>query len=259
VNEPWPPPNGNEPFFGVSVLVFLVWALGHHLVRRERRPAFYVPFAALAVIFASYVRAPGFAWRYCGDFWPLLALVGAHYVHALPRAANRFLGLRLALVLLVCTVGGFRRYVTPSLPTIEMLDASGERALASDFLRARYDTGLSSPARVECGRVPRWPYQNGLGWNADCSVDTFTNFFVGVSATADGAHEVRFETEGMSAPALRLYLNGRIYEAARDGERYVAHVRLDPAALHTPTVMGTIEWASEASAEPGRLIAIEIV
>ncbi len=249
-----------EPFFGLPVLVFLIVTLAAHLVRKDRRAAAYLPYATLLFVFLQYLRGWGFTWRYCGDFWPLVALVAVHSVWFLPSAADRYLGLPLALAFAACTRGKFLDEVKPEIGSIRKIDPGGEPGIAAEFDRYYLeDRGPMPPSRVQCGKVARGIYHNGLGWNDDCTVDTASNFFIGVPKKATDDYELRFTTRGITSPTLRVYLNGRIYTASRRGDdEYVAPVQVRYCALHQPMLMGAIEWTRAFDPPTGKLLAVEL-
>ena len=262
MSEVRPPANSSDAFFGLGCLAFLLWTFGHHLVRRERRLEVYVPFAMLVFMFYEFSTGPGFAWRYVGDFWPVLALIGVHYVRYMPASFADFLGLRLAIVLGFLSYGSMGKDVETALTTIDKLDDDGVKNLDADFTRSLEAVDPPLPSRLTCGHVPWWPYHNGHGWNSNCTTDTFSNFFLGVPRKNGRYYRVRFETEGVQAHTLRIYVNGRVYTARREGDAYVADVRIDYAKLHAPTVMATIEWTREFEPGPGKLgklLTVEIV
>jgi hypothetical protein len=259
MSEVRPPANTAEPFFGLGCLVFLVWTLAHHLVRRERRLEVYVPFAAFAFMFYEFSTGPGFAWRYAGDVWPALVLIGVHFVRTMPPSFASFIGLRLAFVLGLLSFGSMGKDIETAVTTIDKLDDGGVKNLDADFKRSLETIDPPMPSQLKCGHVPWWPYHNGHGWNSNCTTDTFTNFFLGVPKKNGRYYQVRFETEGVQAHTLRLYLNGRVYTARHEGDGYVADVRIDYAKLNMPTVMGTIEWTQDSEPKPGKLLSVEIV
>jgi hypothetical protein len=246
-------------FFGSPVLVFLIWTLGHYLVRRERRLAVYVPFVALLALFFKFATTVGFAWRYTGDFWPLFALIAAQYVYTLPIAMTGALGLRLALVFYLAYAGGFKRYIEPAIPTISKLEDYEVAQLPAAFETARWGVDPPLSNRIECGSVPAWPFHNGQGWSSACTVDTYSNVFLGVPKKSDSHYELRFRTQNIDSPTLRVYVNGRIYTARRSGTLYTAAVKIDYAALHAKAVMATVEWTPEFDPPDGRMLAIELV
>lgn len=255
-----PPANSSEPFFGLSYLVFVLGTLAHHLlVRRERRLAVYVPYATYFVMFYAFAKGPGFAWRYAGDFWPCMAMMGVNYVRYLPASMEARFSIRVAAIMgLLCAVSMCKDIETATR-TIDTLDDASAKRLSSDFERSFAFTDPPLASQLTCGHVPRWPHHNGHGWDSNCRVDTFTNFFLGVPEKDRPFYQVRFEAEGVNEPTLRLYLNGRIYTARREGDRYVARVNVDYGQLHTPTVMGTIEWTQDLDPKPYKLMSVEII
>jgi hypothetical protein len=256
-------PFWNEPFFGMGVLGALTWTSTHHVVRRERRLAVYVPYLAMAFLFLAFVlRGTGFAWRYAADFWPLLWLVAAQYTLTLPARARRFVFDWPAAVFVAGVAAlSYTRHVAPERPSIRTLDARGVAAMEMPqrFQLARYGTDPAFPARVACGDSISWPYDGGAGWAPDCTVDTFTNIYLGVRSKADAHYELRLDTAAMDAPSIRVYVNGSFYTARRDGSVYRAEVKIDCSALTTPTVMATVEWTRGFEAPGGKLLAVELV
>jgi hypothetical protein len=257
------PPSGEayatQPFFGFVVFILVLWILLHHLARRDRRLSLYVPFAALVCLFASYVLAgSGFMWRYVGDFWPLIVLVCVQYVHTLPAAANRALGLRLAVVFVACGTAGFYSLVKPALGTLDTLTA--ETAPQWDaFTNSRWSMDPPVPTRLDCGRPLASIFKNGDGWASDCSVGSFTSVFVGVPFKRSDSYEIRYHVQGDAPPEARLYVNGKRYVARREQDAYVAAVQLSYATMTSPTVAATIEWSRDELAPPPlRLQSIEI-
>ncbi len=253
-----------DPFLGIAVLGVLVWILARHLARRDRRPAVYVPFLAMAVMFAGYVAsAAGFSWRYAADFWPLIVLAAVHHVRALRPEANRALGLPLALALGATSVACYARTIEPAVSTLDMYDPNGPKttpaAMWDDFEKARNDKDGALPSRYKCGDPAPWPFHNGQGWKADCTVDTFTNLFLGIPAKGrDYRYLLKLTTTGMSASTLRVYVNGGIYTAQRDGEGYWLVVPIHRERFTSPIVMTTIEWTRELEPQGGRLLSVEL-
>jgi hypothetical protein len=249
-----------EGFLGIHVLVGLAWLLGQAVARRARGLALFVPFAAMALLFVEFVAAhAGFAWRYAADFMPLIAIACVQYVRALPASANRFLGARLAALLATLGVLAYARHVLPARETIE---TAGPRELATmerDFLASRWGTDAPMPSRLTCDAPPDGPYENGAGWAPDCTVDTFTNVYLALPEKADGRSTLRMEAPGMAAETLRVYVDGRIYQARREGDAYRAELDLRRDAMHSPVVMATVEWTREATPPAGALLSIEIV
>ena len=203
-----------EPFFGVAVLFVLGWILLHHLVRRERRLAVYVPLAGLLALFGVYVSAgAGFAWRYTGDFWPLIVLACVEYVRVLPAAANRLLGAPLALGFTAISAAVYLRQIEPAETTVLTLAPEKAAVQWDAFNDSRWAMDAPVPSHIECGDRLVALVNNGLGWSPGCFVNTFTNVYLGVPAKRDDGYIVRFQVEGASDPTLEVYVNGRIYTA----------------------------------------------
>ncbi len=260
------PPAGqpyfSAPFFGVTVLAVLAWMSFHHLARRDRRLADFVPFAALLFLFANFVHAAaGFAWRYEGDFWPFILLACVQYVHRLPRGANPLLGWPLALVFIGCSAVGYYGYVAPALTTLEVVDEKSEAGMWDQFTNSRYSGDPPIPSRLSCGDNMTWPLNNGLGWyGSACAVDTFTNVYLGVRPKRDDDYVLQFGAVGIGSPTLTVYVNGRSYKAYRSGDTYRAHVRIHYDWLTSPIVVVTIEWTSDMDAPPGvRMTSVELL
>jgi hypothetical protein len=256
-----------EPFFGLAVLVLLVWTLLHHVVRRERRLSIYLPYATLVVFFVAFVfGVPGAAWRYAYDFWPLIVVTCVQYARSLPPPTMRKMSWPLAAVFAVSSFACYRRNVEPALATLEITDArepgTSPTAMWEDFSNSRYSSDPPLPSQFKCGDHLSWPFHNGQGWSSggsDCRVDTFTNVFLGVPAKSDDHYELRFTTKGMTEPTLRVYVNGRIYVAHRSGDVYSVPLEIRTQAFASPIVMTTIEWTSAFDPRPGELLSIELV
>jgi hypothetical protein len=253
---------GTEAAFGAGVLVVVAWILLHHLARRERRVAIYLPFAGLGLLFGDYViLGGGFAWRYAGDFWPLIALIVVQYIRGLPRAKYRgAFGFRVALVLGVLAYVEFHRNVTPVVEKIETLDAASAALLKDHFAEARWGMDHNLPTRLECGEDVTVHYYRGReGWGPACTVDTFTNVYLGVPEKGERRYELRLDTRGFARPSVRVYVNGRFYTAVRDGETYRAEVDIDYAALKASAVQVTVEWVRGFEVPTGSLAAVELI
>jgi hypothetical protein len=261
--EDRPPPDGgcysHEPFFGMAVFALLAWMLFHQLRRRESRLALYAPTGVIVLLFGTFVWAgAGFAWRYAGDFWPLIVIATVQYIRFLPRAATPLLGLPLAFALLLSSFATYIRDIEPSVSTLQTLDEPTAATMWDDFSNSRYAQDKPLSSHMKCGDHPDWPYHNGQGWLVGCRVDTFTNFYLGVPSKTDTHYQLMFKTEGVSVPTLRVYLNGRIYTARRAGDSYVADVDIHFDRLTSPIVMATIEWTREFDPPPYKLISIEL-
>jgi hypothetical protein len=261
-----------EPLLGPVVLALLVWIIARYLRRpRERRLAVYLPFGAMALLFAAYVSAGSqFAWRYVGDFLPLVVLACVQRVQAgrrtdaedaaAPDPRPSPLTPRLAKVLFWGGFVYFFRYLIPFQwsTRAEVLDAREVAALAADFQESRWGHDSPVPSRLTCGGPRGAFFHDGLGWNADCSVYTFTNVYLGVPPREDGRYRLRIAASGFDSPALRVYVNGRIYLAAKQDGGYVADVTISNAALTSPIVMATVEWVRALDPPAGRLLSIEL-
>jgi len=262
------PPDGQsyhlDPFLGPVVLVVLVWMLLHHVVRRERRLAVYLPYATFVALLLAYAHnVVGFAWRYAGDFWSLVVLACVHYVQSLPRGRSRVLGVPLAAVLGVASFALYTRNVTPALETIKIVDPRdpGRPRLAvwDDYVKSQEPTDRRLPSRVACGDDVSWPFHDGEGWMQGCRVGTYTNLYVGVPAKSrDDHYQLRFTTKDMTQPILRVYLNGRIYVAYKSGDTYNVDARIHYDDLASPIVMTTIEWTRGEDPPGGQLLSVEL-
>jgi predicted outer membrane lipoprotein len=249
-----------EGYLGLHVLVGLGWMLWHHLARGRRSLASLVPFAAMALLFVDYVVAcAGFAWRYAADFMPLVAIACVQYVRSLPPAANRWLGWPLAAAFVALGALAYERHVVPARATIETAGPRELASMESAFRRSRWGTDAPMPSRLTCDEPPEGPYLNGAGWAPDCTVDTFTNVYLGLPEKAYGRYALRMEAPGIAAETLRVYVDGRIYTARKDGITYGADLDLHRDAMHSPTVMATVEWTREATPPVGTLAWIEIM
>jgi hypothetical protein len=260
------PPAAHESFFGLTVLAILVWIAFSYVTRRERRVALYAPLAGIGLMFATYAFAgAGFAWRYVGDLWPFVILACVQYVRSLPTTANKLVGVPLAAVLCACALGGYRRSLEPwqaegfygdQWETLAPADAA---SMWDSFKKARWGVDKPLPSQIRCGDYASWPPGNAQGWYTGCGVDFVTNVYLGVPRrAADDHYEVRFKTLEMTPPTLRVYVNGRIYTATRDGNEYRASVWIPYARLHSPIVMATVEW-SRGQPLSGKLLSIELV
>jgi hypothetical protein len=254
-----------EPYLGAGVGVVLLWTLLHHAFRRERRLALYLPHVAFAGIFAVYVNSgAGFAWRYVGDFMPLVFLAGVQYVQTLPLAASSVLGWPLAAVLLTGAYVSIKHDVEPSKNHTENLDASQVARMWQDFEATRGGQDKTLPSSVRCGAAPDWPHfnvfwrSNPLGWSRDCTVGTITEVFLGVPPKPDDSYVVRFETGAMSPKSAQVYVNGRMYTAQKVGTTYETHVQIHYASLTSPVVLVSIEWIHALVPGDGKLLAASI-
>jgi hypothetical protein len=249
----------HNPEFGMAVLVALGWMLLHQLRRRESRVALYVPAAITALLFGTYVWAgAGFAWRYVIDFWPAIVLAGVQYVRFLPRTAQPLLGYPLALAFVAFNWAGYNHYIKGSATNNEVLDDPGKEAMWDQFTNWRWGQDKPLANRAKCGEKDHWILHDFQGWKDQCTVDTFSNVFLGVPYKSEDRYQLKFKTEGFTSRVLRVYVNGRIYPAFLTGDTYQADVSIRYSRLTSPIVMATIEWTREFEAPPGKMEWIEL-
>jgi hypothetical protein len=256
--EPRPPWNSHEAFLGPWVLAFVGWVTAHYVARRERRAALYVPIVTCVVLFFNYARTVGFAWRYIGDFWPLLVVIAVQYATWLPSGVGRLPHLRMAACFWILSLVIFRTQVEPAVPTIQNASEGQIAGLSAAFTQSRYSEDPELPSRIACGAVPSWPYHNGEGWSASCGVDSYTDVFLHVPKRGDEHYELRFATRDFDMPVVRVFVNGRLYTATRNGQEYEVPVTLHYGRLTTPTVMVAVEWTPKSVALAGKLLWIEL-
>jgi hypothetical protein len=258
--EEHPPAAAHEPLLGPGVLAALVWILVHLVARRERRLSPYVPFVAFCAVFGCYVAAGGgLAWRYEGDFWPLVVLAAAEYVRTLPRSGLG--GFRLPATG-VLAMAGYAAYARTAEPwpsggyygdRWETVSGSGDWA---SFLKSRWEKDNPQPSRRTCADHVDGLPAGRVGWNDGCDVDIVTSTYLGVPAGGDGL-VVRLETEGLGQPPLAVLVNGRKYRLERTASGYEAPVVIRQSRLYEPLVLVTVEWARDDS-PGGKLKAIEL-
>lgn len=245
--------------------MFLVWTLIHYVSRRERRLAFYVPYAALAFIFVSFVNAgAGMAWRYVGDFWPLVLLIGVQYARTLPLVTTSTLGLPLAAVLLTGAYSAYKHDIAPAQKRFDAFDPSAAPRMWADFEKTRAAQDKAMPTTLRCGSVPDWPRfdvfwrSNPISWSPSCDVSTVTEFFIGVPPKQSDSYVLSLKTEGMKPPSILLWVNGHLYTARKVGDAYQADVRIRYASLSSPTIFVSIEWQHDLLPVPGKLDEVEL-
>jgi hypothetical protein len=253
-----------DPFFGPGILVLLVGMLYGLIRRRERRLFLYVPHAAIVALFGTFVaRGDGFAWRYVGDFWPLILLASVQYVLTLPAAAVMPYDLRLTKIMFWTGFAAMARFWVPWEwdYRADVLHPQEVDALEGQFEAARWQTEGPLPTRLSCDKLPDpdVPYHNGLGWKPGCSVGTYTNVYLGVLPRAQDHYTLRFETQGVTDATLKVYVNGGVYTARRSGDTYEADVTIHYAALTSPSVMITLLWTRDNEPPPVKLLSIELV
>ncbi len=258
-----------EPYLGPVVLAMLVWFVVSLLRRRERRLAPWLPYAAMAALFAAFVRrGDGFAWRYVGDFWPLVLLAAVQHVRALPPGCARPLDGRTVHVFLWGGLLALAHFLAPwpASPDrrngggpAEVLPTSDAARMERDFRASHSGPGEPLPSRVACGDRMATPFDNGLGWREGCRVATFTNVYLGVPPGETDRHVLRVRTEGMAPPSVRVYVNGTVYTAEKRGDEYDVDVVIPRRALASPVVVATVQWTRGPDPPPGRMLSIELV
>ncbi|HEY6463483.1 MAG TPA: hypothetical protein VIY73_25120 [Polyangiaceae bacterium] len=255
--------SSRDAFISPFVLVALLWILASHLVRRERRLEVYAPLGAIAALFVTYAVGGGFAWRYAGDFWPLVVLACVEYVRTLPAAGNRLLGAPLALAFVVGSALVYLREVSPAASMIKPLPPESVDRMWSDFEDTRFKMDPTMPSRRTCLEPLSWPLHNMLGWhlgvNNPCTVDTFTNIFLGIPQDDATRHTLRFEVDHAEPTPLRVVVNGRRYKTRTDGNAYLVDLDLDASKFVSPIVQATIEWVRVTEDPPNvKLEAVEL-
>jgi hypothetical protein len=259
-----------DPFLGPWVLVLLAGTLWGLVRRRERRVAMYLPIAAFATLFLAYVRrGDGFAWRYEGDFWPLVVLATVKYVDSLPQEGEQAAAstprptqARVAKVLFWFGFCAFARYWVPWEwdYRANVMGPKDVAAMWGDFQASRWDEDAPLPSKRLCTDHPKTPYHDGLGWRDGCTVATFTNFYLGVPLPRDGGqrYTLTLRTEGIEAPSVRVYFNGALYDAPRTADGYALPVEVDRAVMHSPAVMVTVRWVEGLVPPPGKFLWAEL-
>jgi hypothetical protein len=258
-----------DPYFGPAVLVLLVGLVVGLLRRRERRLSLWVPYAAMAFFFAAFVRrGEGFAWRYVGDFWPLIILAAVQYVHTLPAEKVRPLDARMAKIFFW---GGFialARFLVPwewssggphGDGRADILLPRDTARMEEQFRASHAGIDAPLPSRVSCGDRLVSPYNNGLGWKDGCRVSTFTNVYLGVQRKENDRYSLRIHTDGIATSSVKVYVNGKVTTAERRGDAYEADVVIHYAALTSPIVVATVQWTQGAEPPAGKLLSIELV
>src|SRR5262249_12283258 len=204
------------------------------------------PHAAFAVLFCLFVRGGfGFTTRYTYDFLPMIALVGVQLALALQLGERRLARDFLAVGLVFGAVMRFHPDTIPNQHPYTMPWAKLEERDA-EWIKMNGDPEPQLPSRIDCGGpvVAGWPLENGLGLMSTCEIGPFTNLYLGVPQK-EGDYQLRFKVDRPMAPVLRVYFNGRTYEAHLEGSEYVVPVKLDFHRLYTPIVALTVEWTRE--------------
>jgi len=275
------------PFFGPIFLILLSWMLYRLLQRRETRLSLYLPYLGMALLFGSFARrGQGFAWRYAHDFWPAIVLAVVQYVHTSPRTSTAHRDRAVGWVMLAYGFFVFAWFLVPWdwNRRAMILPVTDTAAMEARFLAQRWAPPEAIDSKITCGdRLPPL-YQDGLGWGQcgctstegvplrilhrppligcdlpPCTVGTFTNVYVGVPPKPDNEYRLVIRTEGITAPSLRLYVNGDISTAVAAGDHYEAPVRVTYGALSTPAVMVTVEWTRDFEPPAAKLLSIELI
>jgi hypothetical protein len=255
-----------DAFLGPVVFVVLAAILVSLVARRERRLAAYAPVGFVAALVLVYTKVgAGFAWRYVGDFWPVIVLACVEYVRLLPASAGRWLDGRLAVVFVCAAALTYLREVPPQ-PPAEMLKPSEVARMFSEFEGTRFRMDPTLPSRLACAEPVDWPLHNMIGWSVGggggpsrCGVDTFTNVYLGVPTGGDRHRQIRFEVDHADAAPRRVYVNGRVYRTHTEGDAYVVDADVDVTRLVSPVVQVTIEWVPVTEpAPPIRLKAVQL-
>jgi hypothetical protein len=236
----------NEGFLGPVVFALLV-LIALHALREHggKRISRLVPIGALAVLIVGYARGTTVAWRYAGDFWPLIVLACVQTVRTGWAGAERLFAPPLSIAVLALAILTFARHVPSTLGGLEIVHTRDAAGMWEEFARTRWATDAPMATRLECGdRLPDL-YESGYGWTPFCEVGEVTNVYLGVPDGVGDERVLRFDAPGATAPTLRVSVNGRIYSALRAGETYAARVRIRRQELFTPVVMVTIEWTRQ--------------
>jgi hypothetical protein len=250
---------GVLPFFWPLVLPVVGWMFYKLPTRRERRIANYAPHALMAILFVMFVRrGMGFAWRYAADFWPAILLACVQSVAARPAALTRAPAALLAKVMCGYGLFVFLTLLFPA-PVPEIVPSSETAAMLRRFEGSRWGKDDPLPSTLSCGDSLAPIFQNGLGWKAGCTVDTFTNVLLAVTPKEGDHYQIRARTEGMTASTVRVYVNGTIYTARKVNNSYDADVSVPYAALGSPVVVVTVEWTRGFDPPSGKLLSIALV
>jgi hypothetical protein len=79
-----------------------------------------------------------------------------------------------------------------------------------------------------------------------------------VPAKTGDAYELSFDAEGVTAPSVRVYVNGRYYNARRDGGTFRTKVEIPYERLNSPVVVATVQWTRSLDPPKVRLQFIEL-
>jgi hypothetical protein len=194
----------------------------------------------------------------------VLAAVG--YVRTLPPERLR-VDARMAKIMFWVGFVALARFLVPwewssgggeGRGRADVLQPAESAAMWDTFQASRWGVDAPVPSRLSCGDRLRAPINNGLGWKEECRVATFTNVYLGVPRKDGDRYALRLRTDGMTAPSVKVYVNGTIYTAERCGDEYVADVVIRYEALTSPVVVATVLWTRDAEPPPARLLSIEL-
>ncbi len=251
---------GLSPFLPPATLVLLGGSAAYYLTRKERRLALYVPHLTFLIILALFVYAGvGFCWRYIGDFLPLFWLIAIQF--AVEAQVPRMRGARtaLAVTLVYFSLVSLVRDITPGTEKIHTVSAA--TMLDWERIEAGFRTTAlpAMPSRLDCVTPKANVYGNGAGWSITCDVGQTTNLYLSVPERAGSEYELRFRVQGEAPASLRVYVNGSLYTARREGDEYVAPIRIRTAKLYSPNVLISIEWARGPNIPHIKLQSVSLV
>jgi hypothetical protein len=255
----------STPYFGPAVLVILVGSLLYRVTRRPQRIEWYLPHAVFVALFVAYARlAGGFAYRYVGDFWPLVILILVQLAPAALLQRHAVASNGLALVFAIYSATVLLGEIEPARATIETINAAQLAAADAEYLHTISTSAPPLPSSLVCGKpLPSWPRAQGRGWGPMCMVDTVTNVFLGVPQKPDPIYRLRFKTDRSLGERLQVYVNGRIHTAhlesnGPEGATYLAEFRLDVRKLYSPAIMITVRWTEALVPPAAKLSEIEL-
>jgi hypothetical protein len=251
----------DDVYMGAGALLLLVLSLCWCAIRRERRLSFYLPHLTIAALFLAYSRAgAGLAWRYAGDFWPLVVLVGLKELRRL-RVERLDVVCGLAVTSALFATLHLQRAVYPALPGLQVADQAVMRAAEEEHDREDATPQPPLPSKLHCGdSTPPWARGDGVGWapTPTCAVGIVTNVYIGVPPGPGSKFKLRFVVDHPIGPTLPVYLNGRNYTAQRTSDGYEASVDIDQRRLRSPVVVAAAEWSLTAPPPLLRLLSVEL-
>ena len=238
------------PFLSPVALLVMVLDLGGWVFSRPRKASELLPHLGFALVFFLYLSAgAGLSYRYAGDFWPLVVLIG---LQGLRRAdlGRASLAPALAFACVFFAYVRFEQDIWPALRTLNPIPAARMSALAADYEHTEAQAQPAVDATIACGAsLPNWLRADGVGWFPDCAVGPATNLYVGLpKGGGRGRYRLRLEAD-FAGPDVRVMFNGALYVAHWNGDAYIADLRLDPSRFHTPVAMLTIQWSRNVASE----------